>query len=229
MVVGNGLLANAFKHYEHDDQIIIFASGVSNSKETNEKEFEREEKLLKSIPIDKMFVYFSTCSIYDLSAQGSQYVRHKMHMERLIHMYFENYIIFRLPTIVGKTNNPHTFFNYFKDKINNNSEIKVDALSSRYLIDIDDLSNFLSGIIERHRADNEIGQKKINIAFDNKTMVIDIVEMMMKILDKKSDIVLSNNGCDYEFEKKYFEDYLKSINYKEPENYTYNLLKKYLL
>ena len=33
---------------------------------------------------------------------------------------------------------------------------------------------------------------------------------------------------DYEFDKKEFSDFLSSISYKTPEDYTYNLLKKYL-
>ena len=39
MVIGNGMIANAFKQYENDDEVIIFASGVSNSKENNDSEF----------------------------------------------------------------------------------------------------------------------------------------------------------------------------------------------
>lgn len=229
MVVGNGLMANQFKNYKDSDEIIIFASGVSNSKETDQNLFYREEQLLKSLPIDKLLVYFSTCSLYDPTLQNSPYVRHKMAMEYVIKYRFKKSLVFRLPNVVGNTNNKNTFFNYFKEGIKNEEKIKVDVLASRYLIDAEDLPILLSGIIERYKDENKIGQKKINVAFDNKTMVIDIVDMMMKLLNKKISVILTHNGCDYEFDKKYFEDYLKSINYKQSENYTYNLLKKYLL
>ena len=46
MVVGTGLLAKAFLEYENDDNIIVFASGVSNSKEISREEFDREKLLL---------------------------------------------------------------------------------------------------------------------------------------------------------------------------------------
>ena len=46
MVIGNGMIANRFASYKDDDNIFIFASGVSNSKETNEEHFLREVQLL---------------------------------------------------------------------------------------------------------------------------------------------------------------------------------------
>ena len=40
MVIGNGLIAGQFNKYRDNDNVIIFASGVSNSKETNSKLFD---------------------------------------------------------------------------------------------------------------------------------------------------------------------------------------------
>ena len=62
MVIGNGLLANTFRKYEDSDSIIIFASGVSNSKEINKSEFKREFDLLKTMLVfkeTKKIIYFS--------------------------------------------------------------------------------------------------------------------------------------------------------------------------
>ena len=199
------------------------------AEEIGKKEFEREEDLLNSLDKDKIIIYFSTCSIYDPTVQNSSYVRHKMVVETIIKYKFKKSIIFRLPIVIGNTKNKNTFFGYFIDKINNESDINVDLLSSRYLIDSDDLSFVLSKIIEQYRNNDEIGQKKINVGFDNKMMVTDIINMMMGILNKKSKINLICSGCDYEYNKKYFDDYIKSIDYKIPENYTYNILKKYLI
>ena len=47
MIVGNGLIASSFIKHDNDD-VIIFASGVSNSLETNQDKFDREIDLLKS-------------------------------------------------------------------------------------------------------------------------------------------------------------------------------------
>ncbi|MEO7119531.1 MAG: hypothetical protein ABIY62_00460 [Ginsengibacter sp.] len=42
MVIGNGMIANRFISYKNNDDVIIFASGVSNSKDTIEENFLRE-------------------------------------------------------------------------------------------------------------------------------------------------------------------------------------------
>lgn len=227
MVVGNGLLAQAFKQYENDDQVIIFASGVSNSKETRESEFDRENELLKSLKSDRMVVYFSTCSVYDYSVNMSQYVRHKMHMERMMSIVFPKSIIFRLPTVVGNTNNKNTFFNFFKEKVKNEETFTVEYEATRHLIDIDDLSLLLPGLIEAHKHDSAT-KKKIDICFNNKTRVLDIVHMMKEITQKNPIISTEFGGCEYDIPQAEFNSYKQSISYVEPENYTYNLLKKYL-
>ena len=46
MIVGNGMMANAFAMRKNDEKHIIFASGVSNSTETSWEAFLREERLL---------------------------------------------------------------------------------------------------------------------------------------------------------------------------------------
>lgn len=223
------MIAKAFKQYVDDDSVIIFASGVANSKETNDGAFKREEDLLRSLDKSKLLIYFGTCSVSDPTEQRSHYVTHKICMEYVVKYQFKKSIIFRLPIVVGNTKNPNAFFNYFKEKINSESEIEVDLLASRYLMDVDDLSDILSKIIDQYKSDDEIGQKKMTVAFNNKTMVTDIIDMMMEIIGKKSNITLTHKGCDYQFDKKEFDDYLKSINYQLPEKYTYSLLKKYLI
>ncbi len=86
MIVGNGLIANLFKN-EDRENVVFFASGVSNSLETDKSAFLREENLIRKTIKEnpnKIFIYFSTCSIYDSSKNGSSYVNHKLKMERLV-------------------------------------------------------------------------------------------------------------------------------------------------
>jgi len=62
MIIGSGILANAVKLYDKED-VVFFASGVSNSLEKAPAEFEREISLLKSVISqnpDKKLIYFST-------------------------------------------------------------------------------------------------------------------------------------------------------------------------
>ena len=63
MIVGNGLIANLFKN-EDRENVVFFASGVSNSLETEKSAFLREENLLRKHLTEnpeEIFIYFSTC------------------------------------------------------------------------------------------------------------------------------------------------------------------------
>ena len=60
MIIGSGFIANSFRKSNFNTKdYIIFASGVSNSKEDKSKNFEREVKLLKKYSkFEKSFIYF---------------------------------------------------------------------------------------------------------------------------------------------------------------------------
>ena len=177
MVVGNGLIARAFEKYKDSDNVIIFDSGVSNSKEDRDTEFMREIDLLSNYSYTPYrFIYFSTCSVDDLSLKDSKYIAHKMRMEELIKRNFTNNIIFRLPNVIGSSDNPNTSFNYFKNRIEDNLSITIEEYATRYLIDSDDLSTLLSYFIEKD-IDKKVSQT-INVVLDNKIYVKDMIELM---------------------------------------------------
>src|SRR4051812_15129296 len=116
MIIGNGLVAGGFKQYRKDKRCLIFASGVSNSTNSDSNAFCREQLLLEEMINthgNKTFVYFSTCSVYDPSMQNSPYVLHKLSMEAIIKRRHNNYHIFRISNLAGQSGNPHTFLNFF--------------------------------------------------------------------------------------------------------------------
>ena len=119
MIIGNGLIAQSFRpHFDkYEDTVILFASGVSNSKLTLESEYVREQLLLKdALKLNKLLVYFSTCSIFDPTLQDSKYIQHKLAMESLIEKN-DKHLIVRLPNVVGKIGNPNTMYNFFINQI----------------------------------------------------------------------------------------------------------------
>src|SRR5690554_2026187 len=141
MIVGNGLIANAFREYDRDD-VIFFASGVSNSLETDQAQFDREENLIRKTIEEnpgKIFVYFSTCSIYDSSKNASFYVNHKLNMEHLVASDCEKYLIARVSNAVGKGGNPNLLMNYIYRSILNQTKITIHQNAKRNLIDIEDI------------------------------------------------------------------------------------------
>jgi UDP-2-acetamido-2,6-beta-L-arabino-hexul-4-ose reductase len=225
MVVGNGLIANAFNQYKYNENIIIFASGVSNSKTTNVLEFKRELDLISEyllIP-DKKFIYFSTCSISDGSII-SDYINHKIHIEELIRNNHNNYIIFRLPIVVGVCDNKNTFFNRFRHNIMNGETIRIYRNLTRYLIDIDDISQLLPNIIE-----SSYNNFTVDVCFENCMNIPEIVNIMEKISDIKCDKILETT--EYDNVRIYNNEFLnmaKSYGFEYELDYTEKIIRKYL-
>jgi nucleoside-diphosphate-sugar epimerase len=218
MIIGKGLIAKAFERYNDNDDIIIFSSGVSNSSETKESEFEREESLLKEyLFLNKKLIYFSTVSVVDGSLK-SRYINHKIKMEKMISDNHRNYLIFRLPIVIGNNANKITFFNSLKDKINNNEELKVFNVS-RYLIDVDDLSKTLPFLIE----DYDVRNKTLNICFDNFSSVKNIIERMEFYLKKTCDKVYIDCDSNIPVDNQYFNNLFKKSN-----DYNEIIFQKYL-
>lgn len=219
MIIGRGLIAKAFEKYNNNDNIIIFSSGVSNSLETRDVEFEREESLLKSnLLLNKKFIYFSTVSVVDGSLK-SPYINHKIKMEKIISENHNNYLIFRLPIVIGNNANKITFFNSLKDKINNNEELRVFSVG-RYLIDIDDLSETLPTLIDDYSEKN----KTLNICFDNFSTVKKIIERMEFYLNKNSEKVYIDCDSNNTVDNYYFNNLFKQSN-----DYNEIIYQKYLV
>ena len=224
MVIGNGLLANTFRKYEDSDSIIIFASGVSNSKEINKSEFKREFDLLKTMLVfkeTKKIIYFSTCSVLDITLTESNYVKHKKNIEGFIIFNFKYYLILRIPNIVSNNKNLNTSFNFFKNKLLNNDEIICDKYATRYYIDIDDLEKTLPIFIETYV------NQSINICFTNKETVINFILKMGKEMKIDPKINLVNAGIDYTIDNSVFISETNKMNYSIDKDYNDKIIKKY--
>ena len=181
MIIGRGLLASLFTDNDREDTV-FFASGVSNSLEDRPEEFLREENLIRNT-IDqnpeKIFVYFSTCSIYDSSKTSSDYVLHKLKMEQLIKISCEKYLILRVSNAVGKGGNPNLLMNYLVRSIKNNETINVHTKATRNLIDADDIRNITFMLLE-----NQTFNKIINVAYSQNYAIIEILEIIERFYNK---------------------------------------------
>jgi len=109
MIIGSGDIASSLN--DRDD-VIFFASGVSNSGCRDEEEFKRERRLMITTfnslyqPGISLF-YFSSIS---LSFVTTPYTVHKMSMELMVKGMWPDYSIIRLGNI-DWGNNPNTFLN----------------------------------------------------------------------------------------------------------------------
>jgi nucleoside-diphosphate-sugar epimerase len=221
MLIGNGMMAEAFQSYKSRGEILVFASGVSNSKEKDERIFNREQLLLNDAinkHPKKLIIYFSTCSIYDDTVNKTPYVLHKLKMESLIKKKCRQFYILRVSQVVGHANNK-TLINYLFASILNNKKISIHKYSSRNLISIDDLFKAASYLIENKIYLNEI----TNIASPLSIKVMDIV----KIIENETGLSLKYNlediGKPYEINIEKIRNLKIDFDFFHPNYYEYIL------
>lgn len=226
MIIGNGLIANSFRSSLDDDKnFIMFASGVSNSNETRVLEFKREKTLLiKTIQdnTDKIFIYISSCNLENTLIHV-QYYQHKLNMEKIIKKLSKNYYIFRLPQVVGKTDNKNTLFGFLFDKINNNIEFDLWVNARRNLIDIDDVNLIINTILRKRIFKNSI----INIASPSTYSILEIVIKIEMFLGKKVKYKELNKGDKNDIDISKICEVISMLNLKFDDTYLDNLIEKY--
>jgi hypothetical protein len=226
MVIGNGMIANSFASYTTDDTKIIFASGVSNSKNTIEENFFREFELLKQTIKDnpgKAFVYFSTCSIDDKDLSNSPYVLHKIAIENFVKENAGNYFIFRISNIAGVSNNPYTLLNHFIFNVLQNRTITVWKNAYRNIIGIDDVYAIADNILK----DNILTNKTINIANPKNYPVPFIISRIEDHLNKKANCIEIERGDNYNIDISLIEPIINKLSIRFNDDYLAVLLKKY--
>ena len=126
MIIGHGDIASVL--LDRDDRI-YFASGVSNSREIRESEYEREVNLLLDQDKYKRLVYFSSLSIF---YSDTRYTKHKRYMESLVRGNFGMWNVVRMGNITWGTN-PHTLINFIRDKIKKREPVIISDVY-RYIV-----------------------------------------------------------------------------------------------
>lgn len=226
MIIWNWFIANAFSKYAENENIIIFASWVSNSQNQDDNLFDKEIKLLINTlkeSKNKLFIYFSTCSIYDNFIKSSKYISHKINAEKIIKQSNNIFIIFRISNPIWYTKNKNTLINYLVNKINNNEKITIQKFAKRNLIDIEDLVKICNYIIDNWLFRNNI----INIANIKNFSIFEILEWIEKTIWKKWVYKIENIWWDLNIDVSDIKEIIKDCNINFNDKYLVNLLKKY--
>jgi nucleoside-diphosphate-sugar epimerase len=228
MIIGNGLIATTINNSFLDHiNLCIFAAGVSNSSETNESEFQREFDLLKKVLAEnttKKFIYFSTVSI-DVKKIPTPYTTHKLNMEKYIEENTTNYLILRLPNVVGNSTNPNQLVNYFYNSLINDTPITINKNYIRYLLDVEDIPSIIKFLLIKHSDVNNIV-----VAFPNKINISYLLHLLEEINGNKFNNVVEVEDFNTESQLNIttFISYLGIMPYKKVFNTVpLDILKKY--
>lgn len=222
MIIGNGMLANAVKFYDKEE-IIFFASGVSNSLEKDSSAFEREIRLLHSCIEEnpgKKLIYFSTCSVYDPTKIDSPYVIHKLNAEKIIAEQCDSYIIFRVGNAVGHGGNPNTLINFLSNAVTTGKRFTLHRNAGRILIGIEDIGSFVG----RYMMD--LNNTIINLAYPYQYSLSEILSQLEGHLGKEAVYDSTDEGSFYTIEfNELTESFFAGIS---PSEYLKKLYSTYL-
>ena len=156
MIVGKGSIAKVLK--DRND-LLFFASGVSNSSCIDEKEYDREFNLLKTIPIDQHIVYFSNLGIY---YKKDRYTQHKINIEEYIRNNFKSYTIVRIEVCEWVTTSS-TILNIFKKQLSQGIEPIIQD-TTRYILSLNEFLYWIDLIQSGVKNEMNILGRKLTIA-----------------------------------------------------------------
>ena len=156
MIVGKGSIAKVLK--DRND-LLFFASGVSNSSCIDEKEYDREFNLLKTISLDQHIVYFSNLGIY---YKKDRYTQHKINIEEYIRNNFKSYTIVRIEVCEWVTTSS-TILNIFKKQLSQGTEPIIQD-TTRYILSLNEFLYWIDLIKSGVKNEMNILGRKLTIA-----------------------------------------------------------------
>ena len=227
IIIGNGLVAKSIAPLDFLlNETCIFASGVSNSTCNSADEFERERCLLQTT-IDglagRKIVYFSTCSIYDnFLNKKSQYVIHKLKMEELVRL-CNNFLIIRLPLLIGFTRNPHTLANFLFYKITHGETFEVYNSAFRNILDVNHAALISVNAINNLNLKNDT----INIANPKSIHILELIRIMESVLCKSAYYKLIDGGSRIDIFENYTDCVSDLFDIIFDCNYEMRIIEKY--
>lgn len=223
-IVGNGLIAKSFAGVLFKSKTLILASGVSNSQEVLQSEFQREERLIERETVnhpDYHVIYFSTCSID--SGVSSAYISHKQCMERLVQASASSFHVFRLPQLVGVVKNA-TLISYLVDAILNERVLNVHGLATRNLLDVIDLVRIVQTLVNQ-----DLGRDSIkNIASAKSVPVVDIVREISVILQRTPKLIINPTGYSQDIDIELLKTALDARDVVFDNDYWVQVLRRYV-
>ncbi len=225
MIVGSGMMARAFAAFGPDRRTLIFASGVSNSLESDPAAFRRERELLehtRAAHPAALLVYFGTCSVHDPDRRDTPYVRHKLAMESLLERLGGDWMVLRLPLAIGPSHRSPTLAQYLHDRISRGEPFEVWANAIRYPIDVDDARR----IAERLVADPAARNRRIEVALRS-FPVSAFVRAMEGIVGKPARCSYVQRGEPYALECPEATRLAAELGLEIGEGYLDRVLRKY--
>ncbi len=228
-VVGKGSIASRFARFNGSPEYFIFAGSVHDSSISNIEEIQKEEQEVKTalalLDVHTIFIYFSSCSIGESFNDVSVYTQHKKRMEAFIRSKASQYLIFRLPQVIGLYSYEAGIVNYLMANVTAGKKINVWENAGRNLIDLDDVYAIVCEILNQKKYSN----CTINVASPVTTSVTQMVSVVEHFLNKTADVELIKKGESNHINIAEIKEIIDTLEIDFGHNYFINALAKYYL
>lgn len=156
MIVGRGNIAKVLTDRE---DLVFFASGVSDSSCISNEDYNREIAMVKNIDPASHVVYFSNLGVY---YKDDRYTRHKKYMENLVKSRFRHYTIVRIE-VCEWVDNPTTILNVFKQKLKNGEKIEIQN-TYRYVLPLEEFLYWIRLIPKNENNEMNILGRRMHVS-----------------------------------------------------------------
>ena len=221
IVHGRGMMASAIRLTEGLTGA-VFAAGVSDSGEIDCREYIRERNNLRKFiesNSDSKVIYFSS---YIAKDGTSRYAQHKREMESVIAETANDFLVLRLPQVVGETTN-RTLISYFVNAAKTRDKITIQKNAYRSLVDVTDVGRILSVFIGKN-----VSREVIAVGPHKPLWILDIVENIESILQLSIDFTLVDGGDRQAGDLSRALELLERNDPLFNEAYQYSVLKEYV-
>lgn len=219
------MMAKAFAAFRDRSDMVVFASGVSNSLETDPAAFKRERELLQEVRKrhpGALLVYFGTCSVDDPERRDTPYVQHKMGMEALLGASQGAWLVLRIPLAIGRNAGSQTLAQFLHERIAHGEPFEIWEGAARYPIDVDDALRIGGRLIN----DPAMWRRCINVAL-RQFPVLDFVRVLEEIVGRKANYLLVRKGQRYELDCPEILQIAGELGLDLTEGYLAKVLHKY--
>ena len=135
-----------------------------------------------------------------------------------------NFIILRIPQLIGKSSNKNTLINFFYNKIKEKKKIIVFKNVKRNILDIDDVIKMIQVII----MNKKVNKKIITLSNKNFIKPIEIIKILEKKLKKKANyILIKTKKQNWKLNFNQNIVYFKNAKINFSKDYLVKAVKKY--
>jgi hypothetical protein len=200
----------------------VFAAGISNSLEKDEAKYAREERELSEFVqcySAERIIYFSS---FVAAAGQTRYALHKRKIESIISRGASDFLILRLPQVVGPTQNK-TLISYLVQAARTGETIAIHHRAFRSLVDVDDVGRIISLLIAKN-----VTREIIAVGPSHPLAILDIVRKVESVLGVRINRRLVDDGDRQSADLTRIRELLDSRDPLQKKSYQNLVLEKYV-